>query len=87
MKITKNDILKLERKPVVAECREFIDSNGQNRGQCAKIDCNLCSVYINPAVKWKDGLFSHCPLATHYVNENSQSTQKVRVGQQKQKKR
>ena len=87
MEITKNDIMKSERKPVIEACRTFVDSDGEKHGPCVKIEGNLCSVYINPAVKWRAGIFNHCPLASHFVNETTHSKRKVRVGQQKQKKR
>jgi len=86
MEITKNDIMKMERQPVIEACKSFVDSDGTEHGPCNKIDGNLCCVYIKPAVKWRKGFFGHCPLASHYINESMQAKRKVRVGQQKQKK-
>lgn len=43
-----------------------------------------CEAYINPASFWRRG---GCPLATHWGQDESNTTGKVRVGQQKQKKK
>lgn len=42
-----------------------------------------CSVYFRPASWWRRG---RCPMATHY-NPEELVNKKVRVGQQKQKKK
>jgi hypothetical protein len=42
-----------------------------------------CTAYAFPEAKWKNG---KCPLATHILHEE-ETRGKVRVGQQKQKKR
>jgi len=70
--------MKEERVPVIEKCEgcartEVID------------DQELCLAYVAPALHWRNG---NCPLATHMstmVGEQQQG--KVRVGQQKQKKR
>jgi hypothetical protein len=43
-----------------------------------------CTAYAFPSAKWRNGV---CPLATHILAEEDTATGKVRVGQQKQKKR
>ncbi|MGC8492307.1 MAG: PxxKW family cysteine-rich protein [Syntrophobacteraceae bacterium] len=63
----------MERKPIVRQCRG-----------CAKIDGDFCSVWVSPATKWRLGT---CPTATHVKVEFQEQVQKVRVGQQKQKKK
>lgn len=42
-----------------------------------------CSVYYKPSALWNRG---RCPLASHWHPEQPKKTEKVRVGQQKQKK-
>jgi hypothetical protein len=44
----------------------------------------LCSAFPVPAVKWRLG---NCNLATHIKVETKGAAEKVRVGQQKQKKK
>lgn len=60
-------------KEVVEECEG-----------CNRSINGYCKSYFNPKAKWRIGV---CPLASHVKLENKQSTEKVRVGQQKQKKR
>lgn len=55
-------------------------------GACDRIENGKCLAYIYPGLKWREGLFSACPLATHY-DETIVVKTKKRVGQQKQKKR
>lgn len=56
-------------------------------GACSRIVNGNCLAYLFPELKWREGLLSGCPLATHY-NESVVADQgKKRVGQQKQKKR
>jgi len=43
-----------------------------------------CTAYAFPSTKWKNG---RCPLATHVGMKREEYTGKVRVGQQKQKKK
>jgi hypothetical protein len=63
-----------EFQPIVEDCQG-----------CGKITENRCEAYINPAGWWKRGA---CPLATHNITRDSKvQNGKVRVGQQKQKKR
>ncbi len=65
--------MELERKPIVSEC------NG-----CDNIDGDKCRIWASPASKWRIG---KCPSASHVKVETQQTEQKVRLGQQKQKKR
>jgi len=55
---------------------------------CARAnrDKMVCPVYINPA-RWWDNL-GGCPMATHWsAEEKKAATERVRAGQQKQKKK
>lgn len=43
-----------------------------------------CSTYIKPSIWWKRG---SCPLGSHIDrNDNEKNGQKIRVGQQKQRR-
>lgn len=44
-----------------------------------------CSAYTDPDIFWRPGV--RCPLASHYRPDLIAETVKMRVGQQKQKKR
>ncbi len=65
--------MELERKPIVNECTG-----------CDNIEGDKCRIWASPAAKWRIG---KCPSATHVKVEVQQTEQKVRLGQQKQKKR
>lgn len=54
---------------------------------CAHVDLEnlLCTRYAVPTYWWEKG--RRCPLATHWVDPDMKLKQKIRVGQQKQKKR
>ena len=43
----------------------------------------VCSVGITPTTRWRIG---GCPYSTHLVKEAAKTSEKKRVGQQKQKK-
>ncbi len=60
-------------KPVVEQC------NG-----CENITDAHCRIWITPSAKWRIG---KCPSATHMKVEIKAPAGKVRVGQQKQKKK
>ncbi len=62
-----------ERMPIVDQCIG-----------CNKIDGDFCTIWISPATKWRLGT---CPTATHFKVDVHEQEQKVRVGQQKQKKK
>jgi hypothetical protein len=75
------DRLRKEREPIIDQCKKF----GDNEEPCSRIDGVLCSAYVSPKAKWRLGA---CPLATHVIERVGDQTQgKVRVGQQKQKRR
>ncbi|MHC1729220.1 MAG: PxxKW family cysteine-rich protein [Syntrophobacteraceae bacterium] len=65
--------MNLEKQPIVDKCIG-----------CANIEGEFCSKWASPATKWRLGT---CPSATHIKVEVSEPGQKVRVGQQKQKKK
>ena len=65
--------LGIEKKPIVDQCVG-----------CANIEGDFCTIWVSPATKWRSGI---CPSATHVKVEIQQQDQKVRVGQQKQKKK
>ena len=62
----------IEKKPIVEQCKG-----------CANIEDEHCRIWVAPAAKWR---FGACPSATHVAVEVKTKEQKVRVGQQKQKK-
>lgn len=69
--------LRMKRLPIDERCEgcgKVIDERGVKK----------CMAYVNPQVKWKLG---HCHLANHVVVSEEQGPSKVRVGQQKQKKK
>jgi hypothetical protein len=72
--------LQLMKQPIVEKCTEGEKS-------CSKIVVeggkSFCKSYAFPAAKWRNGI---CNMADHIVIEVKKDT-KVRVGQQKQKKK
>lgn len=64
---------KVEKQPIVEQCIG-----------CANIEGDYCKIWVSPATKWRLG---KCPSATHIKKESGEPEQKVRVGQQKQKKK
>lgn len=74
----------LNRKPVVEKCKGK-ECEGKKGDDCKEITNNLCNCYIDPSFLWR---FSPCPRASHlYVDLDKKSSEKVRVGQQKQIKK
>jgi hypothetical protein len=63
----------LQKSPIVKEC-----------AGCDNIDGDFCRIWVNPAAKWRLGV---CASATHVKAEAKSEAAKVRVGQQKQKKK
>jgi hypothetical protein len=64
------------REPVCYDCEG-----------CARVDVidkSLCGAYIIPEKMWTRGT---CPAATHIKTEEDKKAERVRVGQQKQKKK
>lgn len=74
--------LKKERQPVVEQC---LKGNNEKDPVCSKVNENVCDAYAFPSSKWRNN--QHCPLATNIINEEEVTRGKVRVGQQKQKKK
>jgi uncharacterized protein DUF6811 len=64
---------KLVKQPIVDQCLG-----------CASIESEFCKIWVSPATKWRMGT---CPSATHIKADITAPEQKVRVGQQKQKKK
>jgi hypothetical protein len=65
--------VKLQKSPIVKQCTG-----------CENIEGNECRIWASPAAKWRLGV---CPSATHVKPEIKGADEKVRVGQQKQKKK
>jgi len=52
---------------------------------CTKVqEDDFCFSYYSPETIWRIG---NCPLATYISKSSDQEQQKIRVGQQKQKKK
>jgi hypothetical protein len=62
----------LQKNPIVTQC-----------AGCENIEGEFCRIWAAPAAKWRVGV---CPSATHAKVDVKTPEQKVRVGQQKQKK-
>jgi hypothetical protein len=62
----------MEKKPIVEQCVG-----------CDNVEGEYCRIWLVPAAKWRLGT---CPSATHIKVEVKTMEQKLRVGQQKQKK-
>lgn len=77
--------LRSERQPTVKNCQN-------DNGKCRKMKYfddgeSVCVAYFNPTTKWRNG---DCPLADEFLKKSfvdSKKKEKVRVGQQKQKKK
>lgn len=76
-----------ERENIVEQCIKGIDPTKPEKNQCQKIDScgEKCTVYAKPKMMWRNG--GYCPMATHSKYEEESKKEKVRVGQQKQKKK
>jgi hypothetical protein len=62
----------LDKKPIVEQCKG-----------CENVEGDVCRIWVSPAAKWRMGV---CPSATHVKVDVKSREEKVRVGQQKQKK-
>jgi hypothetical protein len=62
-----------QKQPIVEQCTGCTNVQGEN-----------CRIWASPATKWRIGT---CPSATHVKPEAKTAEQKVRVGQQKQKRK
>ncbi|KJS29028.1 MAG: hypothetical protein VR64_21930 [Desulfatitalea sp. BRH_c12] len=71
------------RQPIVMQC--YLTEDTGEIVKCRKAEDNYCSAFISPAAKWRLG---DCPLADDFLKTKSEKkmADKVRVGQQKQKK-
>jgi len=72
-----------DREPIVARC-----STTSAEGailKCRKAKGDYCSVFVSPSAKWRLG---DCPMADDFLRTKTQKkpAEKVRVGQQKQRK-
>ena len=57
---------------------------------CKRInDEKDCEVYVKPIIWWQEDnkYKEYCPLATHLEFEGDEVNKKIRVGQQKQRKK
>jgi hypothetical protein len=63
----------LQKSPIVKECTG-----------CENVEGEFCRIWATPAAKWRLGV---CTSATHMKVEIKTEATKVRVGQQKQKKK
>jgi hypothetical protein len=75
--------LKVIKEPLYEKCMREID--GENH-ICSRADEGYCKSYAFPKAKWRLG---DCPMADEVLREKhiAQESVKVRVGQQKQKKK
>ncbi|HUU87785.1 MAG TPA: hypothetical protein VMX17_08540 [Candidatus Glassbacteria bacterium] len=77
-----------ERTPLVEQCMKTEEGE---EGKviftfCSRADGKFCGVYAFPGKKWALG----CPLADEFlriITEDQKAADRVRVGQQKQKKK
>jgi hypothetical protein len=65
--------VQLTKSPIVKECVG-----------CDNVDGEVCRIWATPAAKWRLGV---CASATHAKLEAKAEAAKVRVGQQKQKRK
>jgi len=65
--------LQPQKSPIVQQCTG-----------CENIEGDVCRIWASPAAKWRLGV---CSSATHVKPEIKGPEEKVRVGQQKQKKK
>jgi hypothetical protein len=63
----------IQKSPIVKQCIG-----------CDNIEGDVCRIWASPAAKWRLGA---CSSATHIKPEIKGPEEKVRVGQQKQKKK
>lgn len=75
----KEDLMSI-RQEIVQQCIKYKDSEKS----CDNIVDNFCKRYPVPSTFWRMG---GCPMATHVKFDQVSDTSKVRIGQQKQKKK
>lgn len=73
-----------DREPIVERC-STTSAEGESL-KCRKAEGDYCSVFVSPAAKWRLG---DCPMADDFLRTKTQKkpAEKVRVGQQKQRKK
>lgn len=87
---TNNVVKKLikDRKAVVGKCRGegFSEEEAKflREKECSCIDGDFCKAYAFPGIKWKLG---RCPMSTNYRPDLVEEKQKIRVGQQRNKRK
>jgi hypothetical protein len=80
--LSKSEIRRLDmmnqREEIVPQCKQY----GDKEEPCKRIDLDEihCSAYIKPEVMWKLGV---CALATHVIETETKAQEKIRIGQQK----
>jgi len=74
-----------ERTRLVEECLKGRDLDNPTKEECERIDGDYCKIYPFPAAMWRNGRI--CNMATHCKYIEDKKAEKVRVGQQKQKKK
>lgn len=76
------DELRAGRQEVVEQC---LEGEGCNRVYSENGGRKKCIAYAFPQAKWRNG---RCVMASNFVDETqNQKDGKIRVGQQKQKKK
>jgi len=77
--------LKAIRETIVSQCKREATKQDP-RTVCTRSDGECCGVYAFPKAMWRLG---HCPMADENLIPKivEINTEKVRVGQQKQKKK
>ena len=78
---------KADRSKLVEECFKGRDLAKPTKDKCEKMEKgeDFCKTYPFPAQMWRHGWV--CPMATHTTIHVATEKEKVRVGQQKQKKK
>jgi hypothetical protein len=77
--------LKQNRMIISEKCSKQLEGE-EGVHVCSQVDGEFCNVYAYPDVAWRR---DDCPMADEKLKENyvEPTKQKIRVGQQKQKKR
>jgi hypothetical protein len=77
--------LKAQREDLHVKCKKAIEEEDRIH-TCSRAEGLCCSVYAFPKAKWRNG---DCPMADTELREIVEQVQeqKIRVGQQKQKKK
>jgi hypothetical protein len=76
--------LRAAQQPIINRCKKVIEDE---LTICSRSDGEVCRAYAFPEAKWRS---QDCPLADSFlqtVAADDTPTEKVRVGQQKQKKK